>query len=541
MNLKMIRFGLQLCFIASSPSLLAQGQFQLPTADQREAIIVALSQEIERIDGDGLPVRQDRSLAWADIATVLKADARRADTAFKFAHVLTRFDAAYPNLHSRVEFGAALQAALPTDYPRPDARFDIEESGVANPRFVISQVSANFPEPNKPQRGDVVVAINTLPIAEWIDENFNYCEWPLRAQCDPELFVNLANERLHWNRDKPLTYTLKRDEREWTVVVPVSSRLPRTPSDPRAAECGSHPDRYPNFQLSYTGNRVCVYQSTSHPSLAVMRITSFNYRALREDQTIRTLDDEIQALTPWWVQQAHWANLIIDVIDNGGGQSPIGYYELLFRQPFQEQYVRFKKLPEFEDPALRRSLFWGSDGQEIWFQRLLSEGVYSALSYGEFLPPVPMFCPSESRACDDGLFQPIDHPFVGKVQLLTSRYCVSSCDGFIYALKENLSGRLKLYGEPQAADSAFSRLTIDVVRDDTQANGFRLQVRPIRVTPTAGTIFSQTVAVSKSVKKDGVPVGGKPVAVDHPVPQAALDADPWALKVFKKALLDLEN
>lgn len=528
-----------ICALAFSDVVSAQETFQLPTANQRQAIIMELGKEMDRLDGDGLPVREGRSLTWRQVTDVLSADAHNADSAFKFAHVLTRLDAAYPNLHSRVEFGAALQAALPQDSARPEARFDIAESGTETPTFVISQVSSTFPKPGKPQRGDIVIAINDKPISDWIDENFNFCEWPLRTQCDSELFVSLANERLHWHREMPLSYTLRRDQHEWTVQVPVSPRPPRQPRDPREAECGTYADRYPGFQLTYTGNRVCIYESSAHDSLAVMRITSFNYGALRDDQPIRSLDEEIEALRPWWTAHATWANLIVDVIDNGGGQSPIGYYQLLFRSPFQEQYVRFKKTPEIEDSTLRRSLFWGSDGQEIWYQRIISEGIYARLPYGGFLPPVPMFCPSESRACDDGLFQPFDHPFVGSVQLLTSRYCVSSCDGFVYALKENLSGRIKLYGEHQAADSAFSRLTIDVVKDDSRFEGFRLQVRPIRITPTSGTIFSQTVAVTRSVTKDGVPVGGVPVSIDSYVPEEALDATPWVQKVFERALLEL--
>jgi hypothetical protein len=51
---------------------------------------------------------------------------------------------------------------------------------------------------------------------------------------------------------------------------------------------------------------------------------------------------------------------------------------------------------------------WESQGQELWFQKMMDTGVFSGLRYGDFLPSVPMFCPSEDVSCDEGLFEPTE-------------------------------------------------------------------------------------------------------------------------------------
>lgn len=65
------------------------------------------------------------------------------------------------------------------------------------------------------------------------------------------------------------------------------------------------------------------------------------------------------------------SKLILDVIDNHGGQSPIPYYGLFYSDPYQEQYVQFKKIQEFEQEEILNSLFWGDKGKEIWFEKIL--------------------------------------------------------------------------------------------------------------------------------------------------------------------------
>lgn len=50
------------------------------------------------------------------------------------------------------------------------------------------------------------------------------------------------------------------------------------------------------------------------------------------------------------------------MIDNHGGQSPVPYYGLFYSQSYQEQYVQFKKIAEFERQDILESLFWGDKG-----------------------------------------------------------------------------------------------------------------------------------------------------------------------------------
>jgi hypothetical protein len=127
-----------------------------------------------------------------------------------------------------------------------------------------------------------------------------------------------------------------------------------------------------------------------------------------------------------------------------------------------------------------------------------------------------MFCADDTRNCREGLFSVRPHEFHGRVSVVTNQYCVSSCDGFVYALKEELGTRLTVLGQPQAADSAYARLTIYALPHLN--GGVRFEVGAIPSLDPAlqkQALFSQTVVVSRSVKADGTVVSGIPVPIDR--------------------------
>ena len=370
-------------------------------------------------------------------------------------------------------------------------------------------------------------------MADWSAENFEFCKWPLRGQCDLQLASQFFREWLSWDRSMPLRYTLKRGEQQWDVDVALE---PTSKSD-WDDRCESEQDRYPGFARVYTGNRACIYESTEHPGVAVLRITSFAYRDVEEGAPIQSPEDEVRVLLPWWQSHANWSHLIVDVLYNGGGQVPVPYYRLILKAPFQEQYAQFRKSPELEEAKLRAGLFWDSEGQEKWFQGLLTSGKWEQTPDRDFLPPVPMFCHSESAPCDQGLFEPYSHPFEGKVSVLVNQHCVSSCDGFVWQMKDKLGERTRLYGHPQAADGNYSRLWMDLTLDPASEVGFKLEKSPNRTKTSGEPLFRQGIAVTRSTDANGVVLDGRPLPMDGAfVPWTLETRGDWDRVVFETAL-----
>lgn len=507
---------------------------------EKVALFRALVKEIERLDSTTLTLRANRPEPWAETVEKLEQQLATAKDDKDVARVFNRLNLTYPNLHSYNELGSELEKTA-TRRMRPAIGFDIEWISTNKTRFRIVRVDGSVPEDGeiRPRASDELIAINGRSMQEWTREGFIYCKFPLKGQCDIDFASQFFNELLSWDRSQPLRYTLKRDDRIWTTNVAVVEAPPRPPKDPRLHECAQDPRRYPGFNLAYAGNRACVYQSESDSSVAVLRITSFQYRLLRTEQPIRSVNQEVEALLPWWKKHATWSHLVIDVIDNGGGNSPIPYYRLLLLEPFQEQYVQFRKGPELADARLRMNdngLFWGVQGQEIWFQRMLKEGVWDKTPVGQFLPHIPQFCANEEQDCSEGLIRPFEHPFGGRISVLLNQFCVSSCDGFVWQMKTKLGSRAKLFGQPQAADPAYSRLTIHAYLDANAPHGFKLEISPIREQTDPRPWISQTVYVTRSVSEDGQILDGKPLALDGFVPYTLENSSHWAQAALSAAL-----
>ena len=127
-----------------------------------------------------------------------------------------------------------------------------------------------------------------------------------------------------------------------------------------------------------------------------------------------------------------------------------------------------------------------------------------------------MFCADPEKPCDEIMFQPDSHQFRGKVSVLLNDSCVSTCDAVVFTLAKYL--KAKLYGTNQAADTAYSRLRIDAIKDNNSTSGFKLKISPQRSELDKDLIVSQDVAVALSVDEGGKVVAGKPLKLDKFVP-----------------------
>lgn len=483
--------------------------------NMQSLIIKRMGDEISRLDGEGLLARKGNRKLFKDIVKELSDKAHENKTLYDFYNTFQKLDGAYTNLHSRAIFPKRVHEKIKLPLYQNQSVWlfsDLGEEKVKIKAYAIKEENTGV------QEGDELVAINGRGITEWLDENFEYCKFPLRIQCDRHFEAHLLSLRLSWKGDKPLVYHFKAKD-GGIAHLEVKFSEPLKNKNPLRKRCDyKSMQKYPGFELKYMGFYTCVFESKKNPEVVLIRISSFHYPRRRNSQNpFKDLREEVSSFEEFWLKQSgKYKELIFDVINNHGGNAPIPYYQLFFKGKFQEQFVRFKKIRELENDGLRKNIFWSDKAHELSYQRRLKNGEWDKLKYGEFTTPEPMFCADEKKPCEDTKFQAKKHSFNGNVSIMLNEKCISSCDGFVWALKKNLNA--KLYGFPQAADSAYSRLRVDVIRDKKSSDGFRIMINPQRAELDRNHIIGQVVAVTRSSDERGNSFNGSPLALEKFVP-----------------------
>ena len=528
----------------------------LPTEEVKLKIFNKIVSELERIDGEGLPARKNRPENWGMTLGILREQARTAQTPIDFGQVFRRLDATYPNLHAQVVLDEKFDIAAGRIRPKIGVRFGAEviapnQSNITYKINVIeTEMMKDFKESTRPAVGDELLAINGKQVQKWSRENFIYCKFPLREQCEMNFFDHFRKGYLSWDWRSPLEYSLRRNGRTWSIKVPVEVPSPGNSSVTQSqgnsqgeSECPVEAERYEGFRPVYKGLNICTFESLGMPNVTVLRIASFKYREIAKESKIQSLQDEVDKFYKeyWQTKAPTTQKLIIDVIDNGGGDTPIAWYQIFYEQPFQEQYVQFKKLQEIENDGIRKDLFYGDNGKEIWFSELRKNGSYQKIKMSQFLPSIPQFCASEEQSCVKGLFKPRPSGFKGEIRILVNEWCISTCTGFVWSMKNELNKRVKLIGTPDSGDSAYARLFLDVYLDNNSPEGFRIEVSPrvgrTRQNLPEGAMLRQQITATRSTDSKGRIISATPSPTDKWVPYRYRNYDDsWESKVFKVAL-----
>jgi hypothetical protein len=524
-----------------------------PNEQIRIKIFDKVVSEIERIDGEGLPPRLNRPENWKTTIRKLRFLVQQSKTPKEFGQVFRKLDATYPNLHAQVVLEENYDIAANRLRPNISVKFGPEIVNYKQKNYVYKinsidgQMLKDVRETTRPAIGDEVLAINGIPMSQWSKENFIFCKFPLREQCEMNIFDHFRKGFLSWDWHANLEYRLKRNERIWTtkipVIIPQNNNSNNSGQASGQGECPIESGQYPDFKDVYKGYNICVFESIKYPGVSVLKIASFRYREIPKDSKIKSIDDEVNMFyEKYWKEKAPITKkMIIDVIDNGGGDVPIAWYKMFYPKPFQEQYVQFKKLPELEDSRLRKDLFYESDAKEIWFSELKKNQQYKKLKYGQFTPSVPQFCVDEKSNCNQGYFQPKDHGFKGEIRILVNEWCISTCTGFVWSFKDQLGKRVKTVGLPDSGDSAYARLYLDVYLDNQNPEGFRVEIAPrpgrTRQMLPENAIMRQQITATRSTTSKGKVISAIPTKIDIWIPYRYRDFDePWTTKVFNAAL-----
>ena len=518
------------------------------SAQQKLALFDLVVAEIERLDGDGLIIRHTRPESWRETVARLRKEAALSATLIDYGYVFHRLRGTYPNFHAAVNIADAYRAPwMQGDRWLPVIiRADVVKPGVKRPSLRIAwidQAWANAPPPRdtRPPLGDVVTAINGRPTSEWLRENEIFCKQPLAAQCPMEFHRNLARGYLFWRPDTPLVVDVERQGE--AVRFTIDPTVVSTPSLTTSAAtppafCDAAVGRVPDgFVLAWAGTMVCVFE---HPKLAgtqIWRISSFASEQSRtrdaKPGTHKTVREETAAFyEKFWAKNAPTVkHLIIDVAGNGGGENVLAWYQLLFTKPYQSSFVRFKKIREFDEPAVRQALFWKSNTFADFVDKLKQDGSFSKIREGEWLPPFPMFCPNDDATCLTEKHEPRAHGFSGRVSLIVDPLCISACVEFARNVKVALGARV--VGLPDSADTTFSRLQIHF--------GFDVDGQPVTAVADESKVKSRvgsfTVAATLSTNATGVVHSGQPLTPDRVVERRwNQDGDQWAREAVAAAL-----
>jgi len=508
----------------------------------------AYLKEVDRLDGDGLLPRHNRKLPWNQLTQKLRSELKKSQSRMEMGRVFTRLDAAYTNLHAHIRLNPEYDF---TSEGRPmiAASFQpefIKEDGSV-PKYLIANVRKEYfihLEPNqRPNKGDEVIAINGVAIKKWSDENFEFCKFPLRNQCESDFWENFRKENLSWYRRQALTYTLKRDGKKIDVKIPVYARTENTLSsnggDSKPAPCGLEPVRYPNFDLIYQGYKACVYENKAIPDTALLRIRNFRYKKGEPVNDIDQVSKEVERFAKkyWDKKSKSIKHLIIDVVDNGGGDIVTDWSAQFLDQPFQDQWVQFKKTKELEDLEWRKNAFYEDKGKFRIYDNLRASEKWSLIKDGDFLPAMPQFCYSNNGDCLTEKFPVQSAAYKGKITILTDQWCISSCVGFVWTLKHYLKDRVQFAGIPDSGDSTYSRTYIEgaFVEDGKK---FKLSTYPrppqSRAEVSKEGFFRAAISTSRSTDESGTVISGIPMKMDYfSSPKWDEDSESWVARLIK--------
>jgi hypothetical protein len=526
---------------APTPALTA-----LPSHEQRVALFDQLVSDIERLDGDGLLVRNTRPESWRNTVARLRATAGAARTSVEYGHVFHRLRSTYPNSHAEVSTEPAYFARwMQSDVTLPVViRAEAVNLDETRPTLRIASVNSTWaaaqPANAKlPKVGDIVVAINARPAMEWLRENEIFCRLPLATQCPIVFHRNLTRGLLFWHPETPLEIVLNRSgETIRTTLTQVARGAPL----PSAPGCAAELDRVPpGFTLAWQGTMLCVFENPKIADTQIWRIATFLSEQARtrdgEVGQLKSVAQEIDVFYEqfWKTSAPNVKHLVIDLAGNGGGESAMPWLTLLLVKPFQSMQVRFKKIREFDSPALRKALFGSSNAFAQFLGALERDGTLAKIREGDGLPLTPMFCAADDSTCRSALHQPRPHGFAGQLSLVIDPYCNSACSTFAWQLNNKLS--VKIYGLPDTGDTTFARLRIFFGYDSAGKPITSVEDDTPFKAPNTLLIGSFLVAGTVSTDAKGNTVSAKPVIPNHVVQRRwNQNGDEWARKALLEAL-----
>ncbi len=482
-----------------------------------------LTHDIEYFDAEAIDTRnRTKSVSWEDYKKHYRDQLKKCITAECAQKTFLRFADGFVNLHSRFEI---------TGYTDP--RVTTDSVYRAQPALVFDYPSVRCYESSGMRE---ITHLNGISIRETVNQFSNYeCPYSSEAGC-ATLFFRKLNANWLTLDGRPLESITYSDGR----VLPVKfARIKRPQRDAKKEWIAYFND----WRVVAEGNKFVLLRKNK---TFLLKYVDFLYDGgLGEDMACESpapqgsLCYDVQLLTKSIRDNGPVENLVIDLQNNGGGVEITPLLKALVKQPFYDANVRFRKTPALENDSVRPYLFWSSSRLENWFSRIRKQASYQTLPYGAFLPSCADFCRG-SDSCELTPIQPTGKLAIGKILLVTNPNCVSSCDDFVWRMKDYAGAQVA--GQPHASDATFSRITLSYYYQNGQV--FRKESGPGQPVPTQNLFFTATIPNSAILDRSGKPIQGVPVILDLQVPivkEHFADMELYTLsEVLKKYKLDQE-
>lgn len=475
-------------------------------------------QEVKRVDGDVLPSRNKKSPTFDESVLELRNMLQKnTNDLGKIGQIFKYLDATYIGGHSRLGLGKCLKTNS-KKYENFTIRPIINNIESSDTKFVVGRI---YNKDSAVKKGDQIVKIYGKSIDEIRNINNVFCkDYSLLVQCDLTLGLNLFLGYLPLNLSNPkIPIELKRGTSTYHTHL-FSMVKPKNIHDSivkknKNSFCKDWNSNLPSYHLIHESQDICLFENISK-KLAVLKIRHFSDPELEAEQ--------LQNI--WDKKSGNWKGLAIDLVDNHGGDIPAPLARFLLDQPFQDQWVRHKRIREFDDPTFRAQGIVYISSKEVIFRHIDVWNPKKGIPIGEFLPSIPQFCigGNVGVSCIKDKLEPRKNSFKGNMTILVNHNCASSCNGFAWILKEHRKNKPYFIGMPDSGDNTYDRAVISVNLDPTHKKGYSLKVIPSKLRrnlENANNIFNFTVSISKTTDENGKNLSMTPLELDKFIPYYA--------------------
>lgn len=455
-----------------------------------------LTRDIEQFDAEAIDTRnRTKKVSWTEFKKFYRDKLDECDGEPECARsVLTRFGNGFVSLHARFEIAGSENQRIWSD-----------STSKATPAIAIEYPSLNcFVQGTSRQ----ITHLNELPINEVLQDFINYdCRYSSAPGCAFDFIRRLNANRIFVNEEPVTNITLSGGP---SVHVAYDKVKHNRKTGSKAELSASMKD----WDLVVEGNKFILLR---HRESYILKFSDFVYEGLGgglycEGQAAEnSLCGDIQLLTAS-IKGKKIDTLIVDVQGNYGGVEISPLIAALAKKPFYDLSIRFRKTRALENDTLRPYLFWSNSNLENWFTTLMQRDEYAKIPYGSYLPATADFCRGSAN-CDLVPIDPAGQLHIGKIIIVTNYYCMSSCDDFVWRMKDY--GDADIAGQPHAADATYSLITLAYYQRGTMIS--RKEYGPGQSVDSLDLIFTATIPNSATVTKQGQPLQGVPAKLNYEV------------------------
>ncbi|KJY75964.1 hypothetical protein [Vibrio nigripulchritudo] len=474
----------------------AKDKLPFPNKSQREEIASKLLSGIESIDAVTIELRnKTRIIDWNEFKAIIRNKIMNSFDWSSFYRSIDNLHYGILSRHSYVVVGENIQKEV-KHYPR----------------WPKLQIGYTWPEVSffSTSNHKSIELVNGRKIEGLFEEFFNlYCNDVHRSGC-LRLFSTHMSSGYQFS-----------EELDQIVVNYVDGSLEKFENErgtkkkiKNSVDCLNMYSSL-NLNLIYAGSQSCLYEINGKYVLKIFYFGEWGasyddiYCEDVKEQGMCFDINEISRITRGSPERS----LVIDIQNNEGGTENTPWIAALTKNGFKDNLVAYKNISLLSDPEVRGSVFYFSDRAEKWYQKIIVKINRNDI----FFPIRPDFCRGSVECNNLTIDSSLNSIRYKELKLVVNGGCVSSCDDFIWRLREYADA--KTYGQLPATDGAYARLNgylfmnaqgqiVNIIAGDgNQPSG------------GSGTLLvTYQIPISKTVAIDGELLEGNDSVLDNLLP-----------------------